>query len=88
MVIYFPYFTPLTCFEGILEVYEPWVSRMDANVQHNGPIEQFPWLPAQNAEAHQVVAGLVECISMLLDAYPQVENFEVIDNFKHLTLDF
>ena len=57
---------------GIMEVYEPWVARADPSYPHAPSSDVFPWVPQQATEAHLVVSGLVECISVLVDAYPQV----------------
>jgi hypothetical protein len=57
-----------------MEVYEPWLTRTDPSVPdlHPSLAEIFPWVAPQAGEAHLVVSGLVECLTVLVDIYPQV----------------
>ena len=57
-----------------MEVYEPWVARADPSFPNIPPAlsEVFPWVLPQANEAQLVVLGLVECLCVLVDVYPQV----------------
>eukprot|EP00026_Physarum_polycephalum_P002121 Phypoly_transcript_02125.p1 GENE.Phypoly_transcript_02125~~Phypoly_transcript_02125.p1 ORF type:complete len:959 (+),score=172.37 Phypoly_transcript_02125:23-2878(+) len=69
---------PLFVSNGLMEVYEPWLTHSDPSYPDLPPAlaEIFPWVPPQAGEAHLVVSGLVECLTVLVDIYPQT-----FDNF-------
>lgn len=66
-----------------MDIYEPWVARNSPLTPASRPNSPhfphpslsediFPWAASQTAEAHIVLTGLVDCITILTDFYPQV----------------